>query len=170
MGNGPKSSHWRGNKSDSGMLESEQGLNGSFKHLQSSSWKPVYEREYRSLLSKVHWSFCSPRWSVERKTTGEARRPRPLGTEQELSPLRADSPWELFLPQSPRPFWLVVTGTWLDYFPIYWECHHPNWRSYFSEGFKPPTRFDRKKRLPSGEDQLPSGVIKLGWKMDHRNR
>ena len=25
------------------------------------------------------------------------------------------------------------------YFPIYWECHHPNWLSYFSEGFKPPT-------------------------------
>ena len=23
------------------------------------------------------------------------------------------------------------------YFPIYWECHHPNWRSYFSEGFNP---------------------------------
>ena len=28
--------------------------------------------------------------------------------------------------------WLVVTGTWLDYFSIhYWECHHPNWRSHF---------------------------------------
>ena len=26
------------------------------------------------------------------------------------------------------------------YFSIYWECHHPNWLSYFSEGFKPPTR------------------------------
>ena len=26
------------------------------------------------------------------------------------------------------------------YFPIYSECHHPNWLSYFSEGFKPPTR------------------------------
>ena len=25
------------------------------------------------------------------------------------------------------------------YFPIYWEFHHPNWLSYFSEGFKPPT-------------------------------
>ena len=25
------------------------------------------------------------------------------------------------------------------YFPIYWESHHPNWLSYFSEGFKPPT-------------------------------
>ena len=21
------------------------------------------------------------------------------------------------------------------YFPIYWECHHPNWLSYFSEGW-----------------------------------
>ena len=28
------------------------------------------------------------------------------------------------------------------YFPIYWECHHPNWLSYFSEGFKPPTSID----------------------------
>ena len=23
----------------------------------------------------------------------------------------------------------------LFYFPIYWEFHHPNWRSYFSEGW-----------------------------------
>ena len=37
--------------------------------------------------------------------------------------------------------WLVVWN--IFYFPIYWECHHPNWRSYFSEGFKPPTR-DKK--------------------------
>ena len=26
------------------------------------------------------------------------------------------------------------------YFPIYWVANHPNWLSYFSEGFKPPTR------------------------------
>ena len=25
-------------------------------------------------------------------------------------------------------------------FPFSWECDHPNWFSYFSEGFKPPTR------------------------------
>ena len=25
------------------------------------------------------------------------------------------------------------------YFPIYWVANHPNWLSYFSEGFKPPT-------------------------------
>jgi hypothetical protein len=39
--------------------------------------------------------------------------------------------------------WLVVTGTWLDDFSIYWECHSPNnWRSpMFQRGrFKPPTR------------------------------
>ena len=27
------------------------------------------------------------------------------------------------------------------YFPIYWECHHPNWLSYFFRGVaQPPTR------------------------------
>ena len=26
------------------------------------------------------------------------------------------------------------------YFPIYWVSNPPNWLSYFSEGFKPPTR------------------------------
>ena len=33
--------------------------------------------------------------------------------------------------------WLVVWN--IFYFPIYWEFHHPNWLSYLSEGFKPPT-------------------------------
>ena len=28
------------------------------------------------------------------------------------------------------------------YFPIYWVANHPNWFSYFSEGFKPPTSLD----------------------------
>ena len=37
--------------------------------------------------------------------------------------------------------WLVVTGTWL-LFSIYWECHHPNSLSYFSEQLKPPIRSD----------------------------
>ena len=46
-----------------------------------------------------------------------------------------------------RWFWLALTP-WLVgglvaifCFPIYWESHHPNWLSYFSEGFKPPTRW-----------------------------
>ena len=30
-------------------------------------------------------------------------------------------------------------GTWILWLSIYWECHNPNWRAYFSEGLKPPT-------------------------------
>ena len=26
--------------------------------------------------------------------------------------------------------WLVVTGTWLAYCSIYWDFHHPNWRTH----------------------------------------
>ena len=29
--------------------------------------------------------------------------------------------------------WLISGwwfGTWMDYVSIYWECHHPNWRTY----------------------------------------
>ena len=32
----------------------------------------------------------------------------------------------------PSIFWLVVWN--MIFFPIYWECHHPNWRAYFSGG------------------------------------
>ena len=38
-----------------------------------------------------------------------------------------------------QTIWLVVWN--MFYFPIYWESHHPNWLSYFSEGFKPPTSY-----------------------------
>ena len=34
----------------------------------------------------------------------------------------------------------LVGGLERVYFSIYWEFHHPNWLSYFSEGLKPPTR------------------------------
>ena len=36
-----------------------------------------------------------------------------------------------------HPGWWFGCHFW--HFPIYWEFHHPNWLSYFSEGFKPPT-------------------------------
>ena len=43
--------------------------------------------------------------------------------------------------------WLhtCISGWWFGtffYFPIYWVSNHPNWLSYFSEGLKPPTRYD----------------------------
>ena len=34
----------------------------------------------------------------------------------------------------------ILLVVWnIFYFSIYWECDHPNWLSYFSEGLKPPT-------------------------------
>ena len=38
----------------------------------------------------------------------------------------------LVLNQSAEKNWLVVWN--MFYFPIYWECHHPNWLSYFQRG------------------------------------
>ena len=35
--------------------------------------------------------------------------------------------------------WLVAWNIIFLWLSICWECHHPNWLSYFSEGLKPPT-------------------------------
>ena len=41
---------------------------------------------------------------------------------------------------------LIITGWWFGTSILcsqkYWESHHPNWLSYFSEGFKPPTSYN----------------------------
>ena len=39
--------------------------------------------------------------------------------------------------------WLVVWN--IFYFPIYWECHHPNWLIFFRGVAQPPTRFPWRK-------------------------
>ena len=53
--------------------------------------------------------------------------------------------------------WLVVTGTWLDYVPIYWEFHHPNWLSYFLRGVGiPPTRLWDVQQMSSVDAQFVS--------------
>ena len=42
--------------------------------------------------------------------------------------------WYFWLLYSTFGWWmLVVTGTWLDYFSIYWEFHHHNWLIFFRE-------------------------------------
>ena len=53
-----------------------------------------------------------------------------------LSMIIYDYLW-LYLWLSMADWWF---GTWILWLSIYWECHHPNWLSYFSEGLKPPTR------------------------------
>ena len=71
---------------------------------------------------------------------------RPLGSEQ-MTPegnQKDDIWWHhfwLYIPANPtkQPFYLVGGLEHGFYCPIYWESHHPNWLSYFSEGFKPLT-------------------------------
>jgi hypothetical protein len=45
----------------------------------------------------------------------------------QISPRKC--PWE-------KASWCHLVGglEHFIYFSIYWECHHPNWLSYFSEG------------------------------------
>ena len=52
-------------------------------------------------------------------------------------------------------FWSIWTGwcfgTWILFLYIYWECHHPNWRAYFSIFFRgvgqPPTSENLTSKL-----------------------
>ena len=55
-------------------------------------------------------------------------------------------PWENIGKRRKTPInsgiYIYISGWWLGtwiLFSIYWECHHPIWLSYFSEGLKPPT-------------------------------
>ena len=59
-------------------------------------------------------------------------------------------------------YWLVV---WIIfYFSIYWECHHPNWRSHiFQRGrAQPPTRWYLRVTQPF--DHLRKLAAGLCWK------
>ena len=60
------------------------------------------------------------------------------------------------------PFWLVVWK--ISYFSIYWECHHPNWCSCFSDGLKPPNSIKLPFQSPSNPN-LP--VYPIQFSLDH---
>ena len=62
----------------------------------------------------------------------------------------------------PIKFWLVVTGTWMDYdFPFSWEFHHPSWRtpSFFRGVGIPPTRIHQ--HIPELNGQMES--LPIWW-------
>ena len=64
--------------------------------------------------------------------------------------------------------WLVVTGTWLWFsmiFPFSWECHHPNWLSYFFSGVAiPPISLKITRNLGWTWDEL-EGSHCLDWRL-----
>ena len=60
--------------------------------------------------------------------------------------------------------WLVVWN--IFYFPIYWEFHHPNWLSYFSEGFTNHQPDNALQTVihwtPGGPGPNSRGVVRVG--------
>ena len=89
-----------------------------------------------ALLRLDHWA--KDRWPS--KTTLDGIRLWPC-TAVHFSAQVAGSGWKLAThvaglgmegPQLLAGWWF---GCHFWHFPIYWECHHPNWLSYFSEGW-----------------------------------
>ena len=56
-------------------------------------------------------------------------------------------------------------GTWILWFSIYWEFHHPNWLSYFSEGLKPPTRTSFSTQIMKKMMITPSSWCWTWWSL-----
>ena len=77
--------------------------------------------------------------------------------------------WKRLKKSLEKPTRLLLVGglEHYFYFSINWECHHPNWLSYFSEGLKPPTRLDVTRWLvhfcnwTSKKFQFWTGILKL---------
>ena len=72
--------------------------------------------------------------SHERSYMPHPTPPHPPNVHKTPRPSKGRGPTNLtgYYPISTDLYWLVVWN--IFYFSIYWECHHPNWRAYFSEG------------------------------------
>ena len=72
---------------------------------------------------------------------------------------------------------MICLVVWNIFFP-YIGNNHPNWRAYFSEGFKPPTSDDHPSIFVGGASfsdrpkkrPIPSGVMKHGWQIPFKWR
>ena len=63
-------------------------------------------------------------------------------------------------------FWLVV---WLPFFEFsqkYWVANHPNWRSYFSEGFKVQTT----NQIWFDQENMRVFLVIVRWSREHSTR
>ena len=83
-------------------------------------WKKSLKLPYRP-LPKTQSTVCSCHVSKA-----------PSATNQPQAAL-----WPMFFPKKCCPNWTFLVGGLEHqfYFPICWEFHHPNWLSYFSEGW-----------------------------------
>ena len=63
--------------------------------------------------------------------------------------------------------WLVVWLPWILFSHSYWVSNHPNWLSYFSEGFKPPTS---KSLMSAISLQARNMTWATWWYLENRPR
>ena len=73
----------------------------------------------------------------------------------------------IFLMTLPSGWWF---GTFFFYFSVYWECHHPNWRtpSFFRGAGQPPTRPCFVGHIPAAsggrcQPEAPEAQWDDGW-------
>ena len=130
-----------------------QSLENCDRNIQLGTQKPW--KTYQ-LSEIVVISSCSlVVWNGTGHFTGASKGRGPLG---ELGPLVA--------PVSTTSF--KISGWWFGTFFIfpYIGNNHPNWLSYFSEGLKPPTRYEldppESRTLPHNVWVKPSGTPQ-GW-------
>ena len=72
--------------------------------------------------------------------TGSAATPRMIAWHCSMACVTQVGPFKDGWCPCPQIRWLAVGLEHEFCFSRYWECHHPNWLSYFSDGLKPPTR------------------------------
>ena len=95
----------------------------------SSHMKPAV-RGHRGAVESLHWLGL---------VQEGPRDPGMVNTVNTCAIVPNDAKWRMMQNAAKLDKWtwcFLVGGLEHEfYFPIYWEFHHPNWRSYFSEGW-----------------------------------
>ena len=139
-------------------------------------WYPIEWRHDRQIMIinvcgksrlRVRWTLSS--WGREAFVLGAAAKHHGSFREVKLCWRKGTDmhrwlmmigTWRIICAES--YIWLVVWNMHFMTFPSYWECHHPNWLSYFSEGLVgiPPTSFFLHfSKPPTSIIDIPSGYL-----------
>ena len=89
-----------------------------------------------------------------------------VGRENDVLWCPGFSDWQQRLNHLNLSRWLLVGGVeHLDYFPIYWEFHHPNWRTHiFQRGPATNQIINPPSSIRSPHCMSPFGIRDVPWK------
>ena len=89
------------------------------------------------------WILPKCRWMARQAIYSAKKQHKGMMNDVCRAPVRSDT-LHFFL----GAFRKLVGGLEHDfYFPIYWECHHPNWLSYFFRGFETTSQIWRFPKM-----------------------